>query len=172
MSASTQAARRREFDAASEADTAPSGGVPRFGESRPILFVDGCCVLCQRAARWVALHDRHGQVALAALQGVTARRLLPAALCGAEAAGAPGSAVWRTADGTLLVRSTAVLAAVAALGGWHRAAVLLQLVPAPIRDALYLAIARGRRRWFGATVQCRLPNGRLPSEVGGSVVLD
>ncbi len=155
----------------SGADTAPSGGVPEFSrESRPILFVDGCCVLCQRAARWVAHHDRRGQIALATQQGATAQRLLPASLRGVAAE--PDSVVWRTARGKLLVRSTAVLATAMALGGWYRLAGVLWLVPAPLRDALYLAVARRRRRWFGATAQCRMPNGRMPNEVAGSVLLD
>ena len=158
MSVRTEAAPRREFDAALGADAAPSG--------QPILFVDGCCVLCQRAAGWIARRDRRGRVALAALQGETARRLLPGALRAAAADGMPGSVVWRTPGGRLLLRSTAVLAAVAALGGWYRAAALLRLAPAPLRDALYAAVARRRRRWFGVTRECLLP------VAAGSTVLD
>jgi predicted DCC family thiol-disulfide oxidoreductase YuxK len=143
----------------------------------PILFIDGHCVLCQRAARWVLRHDRRGRVALAALQGKTAHRLLPPALCEVPAArqkevadadrdaaparpvpAFPGSLVWREVDGRIRVRSAAVLAVAAALGGWYRAAAaLLWLVPAPLRDALYLELARRRRRWFGTTDRCRLP---------------
>ena len=119
-------------------------------------------MLCQRAARWVLRRDRNGRVALAALQGRTARRLLPAALRGAAPAGgesgAPGSLVWREPDGRIRIRSAAVLAVAAALGGRYRVgAALLRLAPAPLRDALYLALARRRRRWFGATDRCRLP---------------
>lgn len=146
----------------------PPGGVPESsGESRPILFVDGCCVLCQRAAGWIARRDRNGRVALAALQGETARSLLPAALRAAAADGMPGSVVWRAPDGRLLRRSTAVLAALAALGGWYRAAAVpLRLLPAPLRDALYDAVARRRRRWFGTARECVLP------AAAGSVMLD
>ncbi len=158
MSARMQSAPRRRFDAAPEAARVPPGGAPESsGESRPILFVDGCCVLCQRAAGWLARRDRRGRVTLAALQGDTARRLVPAALRAAAVDRDPGSVVWRTPDGRLLLRSTAVLAAVAALGGRYRAAALLRLVPAPVRDALYAAVARRRRRWFGVTRECLLP---------------
>lgn len=133
-------------------------------ERLPILFIDGHCVLCQRAAQWVLRHDRHGRVALATLQGRTAHRLLPATLCEGSAPAAaavpasPGTLVWREVDGRIRVRSAAILAVAVALGGWHRAgATLLWLVPAPLRDALYLALARRRRRWFGTTDRCRLP---------------
>ena len=159
MAASTQTHPRREWDASPEAHSAPLGGVP-------ILFVDGCCVLCQRAAGWIARRDSGGRVALATLQGETAHRLLPGALRWEFSDRTRGSVVWRTAGGALLVRSTAVLAAVAALGGWYRAAALLRLVPAPLRDALYGAVARRRRRWFGATRECLLPLA------AGSVILD
>lgn len=149
-------------------------GAPEQPPARPILFVDGQCVLCQRTARWVMRRDRRGRVALAALQGRTARRLLPPALRGEAGAiapantapAAPGSLVWREVDGRLRIRSAAVLAVAAALGGRYRiGAALLRLVPAPLRDGLYLALARRRRRWFGATDRCLLPaaadRGRL-----------
>ena len=66
--------------------------------------------------------------------------------------------MWRESDGRIRLRSAAVLAVAVALGGWYRAgATLLWLVPSPLRDALYLALARRRRRWFGITDRCRLP---------------
>ena len=135
----------------------------------PILFIDGHCVLCQRAAQWVLRHDRRGRVALAALQGKTAHRLLPAALCEESLSPAStGSLVWREGDGRIRLRSAAVLAVAVALGGWYRAgAALLWLVPAPLRDALYLALARRRRRWFGTSDRCR-----LPAESHGNRLLD
>ena len=158
--------------AAPGAPTAGQGLTHRAegASARPILFIDGHCVLCQRAARWVVRHDRRGRVALAALQGKTARRLLPAALREEPAErrepgaapvrrlpASPGSLVWREVDGRVRIRSAAVLAVAAALGGWYRAAALLWLLPRPLRDALYLAVARRRRRWFGATDCCHLP---------------
>ena len=161
---------------------APTAGPGLTGRAeqtaaRPILFIDGHCVLCQRAGQWVVRHDRGGRVALAALQGNTARRLLPAALREQPAAwqgaaagdgrdvaaadrrpAAPGSLVWREVDGRIRLRSEAVLAVGVALGGWYRAgAALLWLVPAPLRDALYLALAQRRRRWFGVSDRCHLP---------------
>lgn len=177
-------------DARSGASPAPSnaGQNPRAERDTagPILFIDGHCVLCQRAAQWVLRHDRRGRVALAALQGRTAHRLLPAALCGEgdedrrtgifrqpapadqPAAVGPGSLVWRGSDGRIRLRSAAVLAVAVALGGWYRAgAALLWLVPAPLRDALYRALARRRRRWFGTTDRCR-----LPAESHGNRLLD
>ena len=122
-----------------------------------MLFVDGCCVLCQRTAAWVARRDHRGRVALASLQGATARRLLPDALRAAALDGTAGSVVWREPDGRVLQRSAAVLAVISVIGGPYRAATVLWLVPAPLRDALYGAVARRRRRWFGVTRECLLP---------------
>ena len=93
---------------------------------RPVLFVDGHCVLCQGLARWVAHRDRRGRLALSTLQGETAGRLLPAML---RSPTSPDTVVLRTVDGNLYVRSAAAIRALSALGGWYRAAVLLFLVP-------------------------------------------
>ena len=120
---------------------------------RPVLFVDGHCVLCQGLARWVAHRDRRGRLALSTLQGETAGRLLPAML---RSPTSPDTVVLRTVDGSLHVRSAAAIRALSALGGWYRAAVLLFLVPRSLRDSAYAAVARRRRRWWGATARCEL----------------
>lgn len=132
---------------------------PRIVPAKPILFVDGHCLLCQRAAQWVVDHDRYGRVALAALQGEIAQRLLPPELRGgAGRAEAPGSLVWRGADGRLAVRSEAVIAVAVAIGGWYATlAGVLRLVPRPVRDALYRLVA-GQRHRLGAAAGCPLPD--------------
>ena len=98
------------------------------------------------------------RVTLAALQGNTAHRLLPAALCEEPATGA-GSLVWREGDGRdpRSGRRRCWRWRWRSAAGTARGAALLWLVPAPLRDALYLALARRRRRWFGTTDRCRLP---------------
>ena len=55
------------------------------------------------------------------------------------------------------LRSTAVLRALAALGGLWRGVLLLLIIPRPLRDAVYTFIARNRYSWFGRTERCVLP---------------
>jgi predicted DCC family thiol-disulfide oxidoreductase YuxK len=55
------------------------------------------------------------------------------------------------------VRSDAVLGALEATGGLRVAYRLLRLLPRPLRDWLYDAVARRRTRWFGRWDACRVP---------------
>lgn len=154
-----------------------------------VVFFDGVCVLCnafadlligQLTRRSTSSHNPP-RVALAPLQGKTARRLLPPHLqsppypsvlsCRVPAeALSPQSASTnqphRQADGlenrwpvhTLAVRSEAVLHILGELGpGWARFACIMRFVPQRLRDTLYDLVARNRYLLFGKRETCRLP---------------
>ncbi|MBL0170334.1 MAG: DUF393 domain-containing protein [Gemmatimonadaceae bacterium] len=116
----------------------------------PVLLYDGACGLCAASVQFVLRHEspsRPSSLRFAPLQGafgevVRARhpdiRLID-------------SVVWYEplANGAsrVRVRSEAALALLTQLGGkWRTLAVLVRLVPRPLRDALYDAIARRRTR--------------------------
>ncbi len=111
-----------------------------------MVFYDGTCGLCHRAARFSIARDRDGRrFRFAALGGETFRRLVPEAL----RAGLPDSIVVLTPGGTLLARSAAVIHILERIGGpWRLAGRLLALVPQGVRDLSYDGIARGRHRFF------------------------
>ena len=70
------------------------------------VFYDGGCGLCHRAVRFALAHDADGsRFRFASLQSEGFRRRVPAA----ARAGLPDSIVTLTPDGTLLVRSAAVI---------------------------------------------------------------
>lgn len=54
-------------------------------------------------------------------------------------------------------QTAAILRLLHALGGPWRLAWLAWLVPAPVRDAAYRAIARRRYRLFGRSAECAVP---------------
>jgi predicted DCC family thiol-disulfide oxidoreductase YuxK len=113
--------------------------------TRVVLFYDGGCGLCHLSVRALLAFDRRGALAFAPLEGGTFRELVPEA----ERAALPDSLVLRTADGRLQVRSAAVLESLALLGGparWLAAAA--RVLPRPLADRLYDAVARVRRRLF------------------------
>ena len=56
------------------------------------------------------------------------------------------------------VRSDAVLAILAGLGGLWRLTVVLRAIPRRLRDALYNFIARKRLEWYGRRDTCRVPS--------------
>ncbi|HKQ64911.1 MAG TPA: DCC1-like thiol-disulfide oxidoreductase family protein [Methylomirabilota bacterium] len=110
------------------------------------LFYDGSCGLCHRAVRFVLAEDRTGTAfRVAPLGGDAFEREVPA---GARA-GLPDSLLIVRADGTRLVRSTAVLYVAERMGGlWRVLALVARVVPARLRDLAYDGVARVRHRLF------------------------
>jgi predicted DCC family thiol-disulfide oxidoreductase YuxK len=111
-----------------------------------MVFYDGGCGLCHRAVRFALAHDADGsRFRFASLDSEGFRRRVPTA----ARAGLPDSIVALTPDGTLLVRSSAVLHVLERVGGgWKVAGRLLALVPRGIRDAGYDGVARVRHLMF------------------------
>ena len=124
---------------------------------RPLVLYDGVCGLCDRSVQFLLREDRRALFTFAALQGETAaaiRRRHP----GLD--GADSMVLVRDAGGDreeVLMRSTAVLHTLALLGGKWRLVSWLRIVPRPLRDLAYDAIAKRRYRWFGKFESCRLP---------------
>jgi len=115
--------------------------------SPELLFYDGHCGLCHRAVRFVLRHDKAGNLfRFAPLQGSTFQsRVFPE-----QRAALPDSVVVLTSAGALLVRSDAFIHILRRIGGvWGLLAGVIDVVPRPLRDALYDFIARVRYRVFG-----------------------
>jgi predicted DCC family thiol-disulfide oxidoreductase YuxK len=112
-----------------------------------VLFYDGGCGVCHRTVRLVLAADRAERFVFAPLQGSTFRQLLPEP----DRVDLPDSIVVRKSDGSLLVRSNAILHILSRLGGfWAVLATLVGLVPRTLRDAVYDFIARIRFRLFAS----------------------
>jgi predicted DCC family thiol-disulfide oxidoreductase YuxK len=117
-----------------------------------IVYFDGECPLCNRLVDFVLRHDRRHRLRFAPLQGATARARLPAPMTDGTLA-----TIVLDQEGTLRVRSDALLAILAALGGGWRLAGIARVLPRRLRDGAYNYIARNRFRWFGRREDCRLP---------------
>lgn len=121
-------------------------------DSNPILFFDGVCGLCNRFVDFVLKYDSRGRVLFAPLQGTKAAETLP-------------EGIVRGLDTVVLldgdqchIRSSAVVRIFWNLGGsWSVLGTLLWLIPKPLRDLVYKAVARSRYRLFGQKETCRLP---------------
>jgi predicted DCC family thiol-disulfide oxidoreductase YuxK len=126
--------------------------MPAATESKPILFFDGVCGLCNRFVDFVLKYDRHGRVVFAPLQGSTAAASLPEDIVqGLDTVVFLDGDRWQ-------IRSSAIVRIFWRLGGaWSVLGTLLWLIPKPIRDLGYKIVARSRYRWFGQKETCRLP---------------
>ena len=119
-----------------------------------MLLFDGVCNLCNASVQWVLKHDKKNRFRFAALQSDTGRMLL-------ERVGLSNEKLETVVlvDGDrFFTHSDAVLEIARRLGGIWSLARVGRIVPRPIRDALYMWIARNRYRWFGKKEQCMLPS--------------
>jgi predicted DCC family thiol-disulfide oxidoreductase YuxK len=128
--------------------------VPAFPDDGPLIVFDGECVLCSANTRFVLRHDRRRRFRL-----TTAQSPLGAALYrhfGLRSDEEGTILVLRR--GRLLTGSDAAIAIPAGLGWPWRIAAAARLVPRPVRDRLYRALARNRFRWFGRRDACWVPD--------------
>jgi predicted DCC family thiol-disulfide oxidoreductase YuxK len=121
----------------------------------PILLYDGSCGFCSASVQLVLRHDRMGTLRFAALQSAFSERFLArhSELQGVD------SMIWvDPAKDRVLTRSAAALRVAAYLGGLWRLALVLWIVPRPIRDWGYDLVARHRHLLMGKAAQCLVPS--------------
>jgi predicted DCC family thiol-disulfide oxidoreductase YuxK len=117
-----------------------------------IVLIDGHCVLCSRAYRFVSARDPARQFRFVAIQQTEGR-----AIAAKHGIDPEDPATFILIDhGVAFTRSDAALRILARLPGWGWARPL-RLVPRAWRDALYDLIARNRYRWFGRLDVCIVP---------------
>ena len=126
----------------------------------PILIFDGVCVLCSRSVQFVLRHDRDRRFRFATTQSPAGIRLMTAH--GLDAS-QPAS-VLLIEGGRASTESAALVRVLRCFGGaWPILAGAIRLIPRPLRDAAYRAVARRRFRWFGRRETCYLPD---PADAG------
>lgn len=108
------------------------------------IYFDGACGLCHALVRFTAKHDAAGWFDFAPLGGEHFRAAVPH-----PPSPLPDSAMVRTSEGPLLLRSAAVLHVLRRLGGgWRAVANIVGVLPRPLLDWGYGIVARLRRRLF------------------------
>ena len=119
-------------------------------EQQIVLF-DGDCAFCNGWVNWISRRDRHQRfrfVGLATDEGRAIR----------ERHGVPTSidSIVLVAGDHAYTRSDAAWRVLGELPGWGFGALLLRLVPRPLRNWGYDLIARNRHR-LGMKDECELP---------------
>ena len=126
----------------------------RPAADHPVILFDAQCVLCSANAQFILRHDRRRRFRLAAMQGPVGAALFRAH--GIDPA--DPDTMLLVENGRARRDSDAVIAIWEGLGWPWRAAAAFRLVPGPIRDAVYLLVARNRYRLFGRRETCWLPD--------------
>ncbi|PSR54897.1 thiol-disulfide oxidoreductase [Adhaeribacter arboris] len=122
-----------------------------------IILFDGVCNLCNGFVQFVIRHDHQSYFRFAALQSEVGREILQQVQFHNYAL----DTVVLVEGSTYYTRSTAALRILRHLnGGWSLlyAAIIL---PAFIRDLLYVGLAKNRYRWFGKQESCLVPTPEL-----------
>lgn len=140
-------------------------GANAVGQDGPIILYDGVCGLCNRLVQFVLKRDRRDRFRFASLQSRFAAELLtrhgrdPQRLDSVYLVLDPGRPTER-----LLAKSRAVLAILRELGGPWSVLCVLGVLPTPILNLGYDAVARLRYRLFGRFESCLLPDSRFQSK--------
>jgi predicted DCC family thiol-disulfide oxidoreductase YuxK len=120
--------------------------------TKPIIFFDGVCGMCNRFVDVMLTADRRQQFLFAPLQGETAAKMLPPL----DEKPEEWSLIYLDETG-IHDQFDASLEIYRRLGGMWRLLALFRYVPRSIRTPAYRVIARNRYRWFGRRDACRFP---------------
>jgi predicted DCC family thiol-disulfide oxidoreductase YuxK len=123
----------------------------------PVAFFDGECSICDRTVRFLLKRDRRGELHFASLQGETAAALRAARSDFPTDLGTMVLAEPYGGGIRLRCNSDGIIRALQLTGGCARTAAALRIVPRPIRDLVYRAVAENRYRLFGHKDTCDLP---------------
>ncbi len=122
-------------------------------ESHAVILFDGVCNFCNFWVKFIIRRDPRGRFKFASLQSETGKKLKEKYGIEEEKT----DSVILIEDGRHYVMSSAVLRISRQLTGLYKIGYLFLLVPKPVRDALYRAVADRRYRWFGKRETCMIP---------------
>lgn len=136
-------------------------GVPPFDDAEPVAVMDAHCAICSWGARMIHRLDRAGTTRICPIQSPLGRALLRHYGLDPQ-----DPASWLFLDkGQAHKDFDAVLHAGRRYGGLGRLTLALRIIPKPLRDWLYLRLARNRYRLFGRGDLCALPNPGLQRRI-------
>ena len=118
-----------------------------------IVLFDGVCNLCCFLVKFIIKRDPDKRIRFAALQSVTGQELLR----NSKLTVSDRNTVVYVKDGKYYYRSTAILNILFDLGGLWKTMYVFIIIPAFIRDYVYVVIANSRYRIFGKRSTCMVP---------------
>ena len=117
------------------------------------MLFDGVCRFCSGSVQFILRHDRAGKIHYAPLQSSFGRD----AVSKHPSLANIDSVVLVEEDGSVRVKSDAVLRIAQHMGGLWKMMAVFRIIPGPLRDWVYDWVARSRYRVFGKTEACMRP---------------
>lgn len=126
-----------------------------------IVLFDGVCKLCSFWARFLTRFDQRMKFKLATVQSKEGQYIL-------KSLGMPTdhyTTMVFIADQTVYTHSTALLKIIKQLPPPWPLLCIGYLLPRPVRDWLYLKVAKNRYRLFGQYQQCMIPDEKMKQRI-------
>ena len=118
-----------------------------------VIVFDGVCNVCNASVNFVMARDPDRKFRFGTLQSEAAQQVLKELEVSTE-----DFETFLLLEGDrVFTKSTAALRVVRQLGSLWPLLYALMIIPRPIRDAFYDAIARNRYHWMGKSETCRVP---------------
>ena len=125
-----------------------------------VILYDGVCVFCSRWVRFVVARDSVARFRFTTIQSPYGARL--AQTLGIDADDPDTNAVIH--GGIAYFKSDGALTVLSCLPGWGFARMFFA-APKPLRDAVYVLVAKNRYRIFGKYDACVVPDASMRARV-------
>ncbi|MEO6583416.1 MAG: thiol-disulfide oxidoreductase DCC family protein [Ferruginibacter sp.] len=126
-------------------------------DTRPIIFFDGVCNLCNAAVQFIINRDPEEKFLFASLQGPAAQDLLP----NLSKQSSSFNTIILLKQERKYTKSTAALMIARQLKGPVSLLYGFIIVPSFLRDWFYKFIASNRYTWFGKKDICMIPDKNI-----------
>ena len=120
-----------------------------FHQTDPVILYDGHCLLCSRSVSVLTKIDKKIVFKFAPQQGDYFRSLIAR-----DPSLIKQESIILIKKGIVHTRSSAVLAIFKELPFPWKIFYLGILIPKSMRDAIYVMVAKKRKKWFGQSVSC------------------
>ena len=128
-------------------------------DNHPTILFDGVCNYCNRMVNFVIRHDKKDRFRFAALQSSTGSYIRNSK----NVPDSTDSFIYIEND-KVYIYSTAALRVMMRMGWPWKAAAILFIVPAFIRDSVYKWFAKNRYVWFGKKETCMVPSPEIKNK--------
>jgi predicted DCC family thiol-disulfide oxidoreductase YuxK len=124
-----------------------------------VVVFDGVCNLCSHTVQFILAHEKSPSLQFASVQSAAGARIMHQH--GLDPKDAKTFVL--VERGEAYFQSEAAIRIASHLRQPWRALGLLRIVPRPVRDWLYDAVARNRYRWLGRRDVCMVPSAAMAS---------
>lgn len=120
---------------------------------KPVVFFDGYCKLCSGWVRFLLKNNGEEKFNFVALQSEEGQKTLKAL----ELSAVDLTTIIYRRHNTYYSHSSAVLEILHDLGGPWKPFYIFKLIPAFVRDYLYMSVSKSRYKIFGRNDSCLIP---------------